>query len=110
MTSNDAWRRAIEDKYIKDFQRLPVTRARRDFLFAKWAAQELGRNDIDAYVEEVRLSSATSTGDAALLHKVLEDLRAAGLNVKEEGLRSILHEMMFEAAAELEAANPIGIA
>lgn len=105
MAISDAWRRAIEDKYIKDFQRLPHTRARRDRLFATWAAEKLGRNDLDAYIEEVRRTSAVEAGDSALLQKVFVDLIEAGQNADEASLRALMNEMMFEAAAQLEAAT-----
>jgi hypothetical protein len=103
MIMSDEWRKAIEDKYIKDFQRLPRTRARRDRLFATWAAARLGRNDLDAYIEEVRRTSTLEAGDIALLRKVFNDLIRAGQNVDEANLAALLNEMMFEAAAQLAA-------
>lgn len=103
MTVSNDRRKALEDKYILDFQRLAQTRALRDQLLANWAAKKLGRNDQDAYLEEVERAGTLEAGDNDVLRKISNDLRNAGQAVDEGELRAMMNEMMFEAAAQLEA-------
>nr|WP_223216474.1 ATPase inhibitor subunit zeta [Rhizobium mesosinicum] len=96
-------RRALEDRYILDFQRFAQTRARRNRLFANWAAKKLGRNDQEAYLEEVECAGNLEAGDSDVMRKISNDLRNAGQIVDEQELRAMMNDMMFEAAAQLEA-------
>ncbi|MBP2562443.1 hypothetical protein J2857_005234 [Neorhizobium galegae] len=103
MTADQARRRALEERYILDFQMLFKTRTRRDLLFATWAATKLGRQDPADYLEEVRSAGRAAPGDDDILQKVLADFRSVGQEITEEDLRSVMNEMMFDAAEELEA-------
>ncbi|MGV4796679.1 ATPase inhibitor subunit zeta [Rhizobium sp. F40D2] len=79
------------------------TRARRNQMLAAWAASKLGRANADAYLKEVQLVDAAVSGDDDILQKILADLRSAGQKVDEDDLHSMMNEMMFDAAEELEA-------
>lgn len=103
MVADRITRRALEENYILDFQMLPKTRARRDQLFARWAAQQLQEQDVDAYLAQICRAGKAIPGDEDILQKVLADFRSAGKEAGEEDLRALMHEMMFSAAEQLEA-------
>ncbi|AJD45188.1 DUF1476 domain-containing protein [Rhizobium sp. SEMIA 4085] len=102
MTSLDDRRRALEDKYILDFERSLKVRARRNRLLAEWVAAAIGRNDVDAYVNEVVATAITSPGDANLLQKIRADFSAAGRAADEALLREKMHDLMYLAAEAME--------
>lgn len=95
-------RRALEDKYILDFERSFKTRARRNQMFARWVATLLGKADADAYVDEVAALSVRSPDDDSLISKTMHDLQSAGRPADERQIREKLHEMMFSAADSLD--------
>ncbi|MGF9693427.1 ATPase inhibitor subunit zeta [Rhizobium sp. 0TCS1.26] len=103
MVAQQITRRALEEKYILDFRMLPKTRARRDQQFARWAAQQLQEQDVDAYLAQICRAGKAIPGDEDILQKVLADFRSAGKEAGEEDLRALMHEMMFSAAEQLEA-------
>lgn len=103
MDMDDDRRRALEANYIADFQMLFETRARRNRLLANWAAKRLKRNDEDAYLAEILRAGLAEPGDDDILRKVLVDLRSADIDMSEDEIRERMHEMMFDAAAELDA-------
>ncbi|MBB4229837.1 ATPase inhibitor subunit zeta [Rhizobium mongolense] len=103
MTSLDDRRRALEDKYILDFERSLKVRARRNRLLAEWVAAAIGRNDVDAYVNEVVAIAIASPEDANLLQKILADFSAAGQVADEALLREKMHDLMYMAAEALES-------
>jgi hypothetical protein len=108
MTNLEDRRRALEDKYILDFERSFKVRTRRNRLLAEWVAGIIGRNDVEAYVSEVLDTGLASPGDASLIQKIVADLRAAGQAVDEEFLREKMHELMYVAAEAIEHASDTG--
>ncbi|NKK71043.1 DUF1476 family protein [Rhizobium leguminosarum bv. viciae] len=103
MTTTEARRRFLEEKYILDFQMLFRTRARRNQMLAAWAASKLGRFSVDAYLKEIQLVDEAVSGDDDVIQKILADLRSTGQRFEEGDLRSMMNEMMFDAAEALEA-------
>lgn len=81
---------------------LQKTRMRRDRLLADWAAKKLGHPDLQAYLVEVRLAGQAAPGDDDVLQKVLADLRSKGVAPSEDEIRTMMNDMMFEAAEALE--------
>lgn len=65
--------KALEEKYILDFERSLRVRERRDRLLAGWAAHVLDRADAAAYAEEIAEASRIEAGDDDVLSKVLRD-------------------------------------
>ncbi|MFA1623993.1 ATPase inhibitor subunit zeta [Rhizobium mongolense] len=102
MTSLDDRRRALEDKYILDFERSLKVRARRNRLLAEWVAAAIGRNDVDAYVNEVVATAIASPEDSNLLQKIRADFSAAGRAADEALLREKMHDLMYMAAEAME--------
>lgn len=103
MTSLDDRRRALEDKYILDFERSLKVRARRNRLLAEWVAAAIGRNDVDAYVNEVVATAIASPEDANLLQKIRADFSAAGKSADDAVLREKMHDLMYIAAEAMES-------
>jgi hypothetical protein len=103
MTSLDDRRRALEDKYILDFERSLKVRARRNRLLAEWVAAAIGRNDVDAYVNEVVATAIASPEDSILLQKIRADFSAAGRAADEALLREKMHDLMYIAAEAMES-------
>jgi hypothetical protein len=110
MTMFEERRRALEDKYILDFERSFKVRARRNRLMAEWAAKQIGRNDVEAYVNEIEAAGLES-GDTSLMHKLVSDFNESGRPADEVVLREKLHELMYDAAEAMESeahtSNPI---
>ncbi|WP_087001972.1 ATPase inhibitor subunit zeta [Rhizobium sullae] len=108
MTSLDDRRRALEDKYILDLERSLKVRARRNRLLAEWVAAAIGRNDLEAYVDEVVATALASPEDQDLLRKIVVDFNAAGQAADEAFIREKMHDLMYTAAEamESEAATP----
>ncbi|WCK68719.1 ATPase inhibitor subunit zeta [Agrobacterium tumefaciens] len=102
MADRDSRRRYLEKRYILDFAMLQKTRMRRDELLADWAAKRLGRHDLQAYLVELRLAGQADPGDDDVLQKVLADLLGKGVAPSEDQIRTMMNEMMFEAAEALE--------
>ncbi|MGV2130768.1 ATPase inhibitor subunit zeta [Agrobacterium vitis] len=102
MHDRDTRRRYLEERYILDFAMLQKTRMRRDELLAAWAAKKLGRPDLHAYLLEIRLAGQAAPGDNDVLQKVLADLRSKGVAPSEDEIRTMMNEMMFEAAEAFE--------
>ncbi|THK36321.1 DUF1476 family protein [Ensifer sp. MPMI2T] len=72
-------KKALEEKYILDFERSLRVRECRDRLLAGWAAHVLDRADAAAYAEEIAEASRTEAGDEDVLRKVLRDFESAGI-------------------------------
>lgn len=110
MTMFEERRRALEDKYILDFERSFKVRARRNRLMAEWAAKQIGRNDVEAYVIELE-AAGLEAGDTSLVQKLIGDFNGAGHAADEAMLREKLHELMYDAAEAMESeahtSNPI---
>lgn len=93
----------LESKYILDFERLLATRARRDCLLAGWATNLLRRNDSRAYLQELNDIAIGTPTDDDLVAKLLRDFELAGIKISKDDLARTMHEMMFEAAEELDS-------
>jgi hypothetical protein len=93
----------LESKYILDFERFLATRAQRDCLLAGWATNQLRRNDPRAYLQELNDTAIGTPTDDDLAAKLLRDFELAGIKMTKDDLARAMHEMMFEAAEELDA-------
>lgn len=103
MTALTEREKALEEKYILDFERAFKVRDRRNRILAKWVAQVIGRVDTATYVEEVVTAGHAEPGDEDVLLKVLGDLRAASVPVDDAAVREKMRTLLFVAAEQLEA-------
>lgn len=72
---------------------------RRDKLFARWAAEKLGKEGdaVDAYEKEVVKADLKEPGDQDVLGKVRLDLEAAGVDVGDDEFRAEFDRCYQEA-------------
>lgn len=103
MTTLSEREKALEAKYILDFERALRVRDRRNRILAKWIAQAIGRTDVAAYVEEVASAGQAEPGDDDILLKVLGDLRAANVVADKGMLQAKMRTLLFVAAEQLDA-------
>ena len=75
---------------------------RRDKLFARWAAEKLGRTGdaIGDYEKDVVRADLKEPGDQDVLEKVRLDLQAAGVDIDEAQLKAELDRCYQDAVAE----------
>ncbi|AFL54826.1 ATPase inhibitor subunit zeta [Sinorhizobium fredii] len=95
--------KALEERYILDFERSLRVRERRDSLFAGWAARALDRADATAYADEIADAGRAEAGDDDVLRKVLRDFESAGIPATREQLQEKMRALLFVAAEQLDA-------
>ena len=92
MSSFDDREKGFEAKYRHDQEtRFKVT-ARRNKLLGLWAAEQLGLSgaEAEAYAKTVVAADFEKPGDDDVLHKVMADLSAKGVQVSDHALRKRL--------------------
>lgn len=103
MESFDDRKRQFEAKFGRDQElRFKVT-ARRNRLLGEWAARQLDYSgeQAAAYAREVVEADFEKPGDADVLHKVLADLTAKGVDIDERRLRRRMDELMETAKQQV---------
>lgn len=77
--------------------------ARRNVLAALWAGSLMGLSGpaLTAYTVDLHMADYAEAGDRDVLDKMLEDFRAAGLEVSPDVLRRKLSEFHRQALREL---------
>ena len=95
--------KGYERKYQLDQDQAFRAQSRRDRLFGKWVAGQLGLADpeIDTYAAEVVDSNFEKPGDEDMLDKVKADLKAKQVEISDEALRTALLEAYGEAAKQI---------
>ena len=90
---------AFEAKFANDESLKFRVNARRDKLFALWAAelQSMPASGHDSYVKEVIAASLEEIGDDDILRKVSTDLEQAGVAQSHDILVAKLADMETEA-------------
>ncbi|WP_028054519.1 ATPase inhibitor subunit zeta [Sinorhizobium medicae] len=95
--------KALEEKYILDFERCLRVRERRGHLLAGWAAHALDKADATAYADEIADAGRAEAGDDDILRKVLRDFESAGIPATREQLQRKMRVLLFVAAEQLDA-------
>ena len=92
MVSLNDRERAFEAKFANDQEIQFKLTARRNRLFAEWAAAKLGlaEGKQAAFVDNVIASDLAEPGDSDILRKVKADFDQASVSVTEEELRDRL--------------------
>lgn len=105
MTTFDRREEAFEKKFALDQELLFKANARRNRMLGMWAAEKLGKTgpDAEAYAKSVVMSDFAEAGDRDVLHKVLGDLHAAGVEQTEHQVARRMEELMTEAVTQLQA-------
>ncbi|WP_209888614.1 ATPase inhibitor subunit zeta [Rhizobium leguminosarum] len=63
----------------------------------------LRRNDSRAYLQELNDTTIGTPTDDDLVGKLLRDFELAGIKISKDDLARRMHEIMFEAAEELDS-------
>ena len=102
MTTFDKRGDAFENKFAHDEALRFKATARRNKQLALWAAEKLGRTDLDAYVREVIASDLEEAGDEDLFRKIRNDFDAAGVAQSDHQIRRTMDELLTKAMAEIK--------
>jgi hypothetical protein len=102
MTTFDKRGDAFENKFAHDETLRFKATARRNKQLALWAAEKLGRTDLDAYVREVIASDLEEAGDEDLFRKIRSDFDAAGVAQSDHQIRRTMDELLTTAMAEIK--------
>lgn len=104
MSNFDEREKAFEARFRQDQEIEFKVQARRNFLFGKWAAVELGitGDDADAYCKEVVFSDFQETGDQDVLEKVSGDFKARNVQITDHILRKKMDGLMDTAREQIE--------
>ena len=102
MTTFDKRGDAFENKFAHDEALRFKATARRNKQLALWAAEKLGRTDLDAYVREVIASDLEEAGDEDLFLKIRKDFDAAGVTQSDHQIRRTMDELLTKAMAEIK--------
>jgi hypothetical protein len=104
MTTFDQRKDAYETKFARDEELRFKATARRNKLLGLWAAEKLGRTGEEAelYAREVVRADMLEAGDSDLVHKIMDDFTAAGVQQSEHQVRRTMEELLVEAVAQIE--------
>jgi len=102
MSTFDKREDAFESKFVHDETLRFKATARRDKYLAHWAAEKLGRTDLDAYVAELLAANLEAPGDEDVFQKLRRDFDAAGVAQSDHQIRRTMDELMHKAIAEIK--------
>jgi hypothetical protein len=103
MTTFDKREEGFEKKFALDEDLKFKAVARRNKLLGQLVAEKLGKSGDEAAAYAKEVVAAVFEGDGDVLHKVLGDIKAKGVNMTEEQLRARMDELMAQAVAEVKA-------
>ena len=105
MTTFDKREEGFEKKFALDEEQKFKAEARRNRLLGLWVAEKLGLSGEAAstYAKDVIAAEFQEAGDADVVRKVMGDLKAKGVAVTDEQLRTKMGELTAQAAAEVKA-------
>ena len=104
MPSFEDRKKGFESKFAHDAEMQFKAEARRNRLLGLWAAGRLGITDPDEareYAQTVVRADFQEKGDEDVFRKVMGDLKAKGVEVSDEELRSQMTGLMAEAKTQL---------
>jgi hypothetical protein len=101
MTTFDDREKAFEDKYMHDQELQFRVDVRRNRLLGLWAAELLGKDNVEAYAEEVISTEFEELGDADPVRKILGDLQDGGIEMSEHRLRKKMEECLAEGKEQV---------
>jgi hypothetical protein len=103
MTLFDERERAFENLYAHDQELGFLTIARRNRLFAEWAAEQIGfrGKEYEAYLQSFVDCAVLPECDGALIRRVREDFFASGVEASDERVRVALMQAGARAGREL---------
>jgi hypothetical protein len=103
MTTFDKREEGFERQFALDEELKFKAIARRNKLLGQLIAEKLGMSGEAATAYAKQVVTAVFEGDGDVLHKVLGDIRAKGVEFTEQQLRARMDELMAEAVAQVKA-------
>jgi hypothetical protein len=105
MTTFDKREEGFEKKFALDEELKFKAEARRNKLLGLWVAEQLRLSGDAAndYAKTVVAADFEEAGDAAVVHKVMRDLAAKGIELAEPQLRVKMDELMAQAIMQVKA-------
>ncbi len=101
MTTFDDREKGFERKFALDQDQEFKAGARRNRLLGEWAAELMGLKVKADYAKAVVKSDFEQPGDEDVLRKVFGDLKAAGVEITEGGVRSKMDELLAVAREQI---------
>lgn len=103
MTTFNERERAFENMFVKSSELQFKAQARRDKMLGVWAAELLGKHDIDAlrYVQELVAMNAATATEQVVFDRLKADFAAAGVEIPDDDLRRRMAALLTEAKAQL---------
>lgn len=102
MTGMQDREKAFEAKFALDEELRFKAGARRNKLIGLWAAQLLGKADVEAYAREVVAADFEESGHEDVVRKLRADFDAAGIAQTDEQIRHKMVELLSEAVSQIE--------
>jgi hypothetical protein len=105
MTTFDKREEGFEKKFAIDEELKFKADARRNKLLGLWVAEKLGLSGeaANTYARDVIAAEFQEAGDANVVRKVMDDLKAKGVAVTERELRVKMDELTAQAVAQVKA-------
>lgn len=105
MAQLDDRERAYESKFAHDEELRFKSEARRNRLLGHWVAEKLGKSaeEAEAYAKEVVRADFEEPGHEDVFRKVQGDLKAAGVAISDEEIRTKMVELLVTAAEQIES-------
>ncbi len=103
MSSFDKREEGFEKKFALDEEQKFKAVARRNKLLGQLIAEKLGLSGDAAAAYAKDVVAAVFEGDGDVLHKVLGDIKAKGVDLTEQDLRNRMDALMAEAVAQVKA-------
>jgi hypothetical protein len=105
MTIFDRREEGFEKKFAIDEELKFKAEARRNRLLGLWVAEKLGLSGeaANAYAKDVIAAEFQEAGDANVVRKVMDDLKAKGVPITERELAVKMNELTAQAVAEVKA-------
>ena len=93
---------AFENKFAHDAELRFKATARRNKLLGHWAAEQLGRQDVEAYAQEVVRSDFEEPGDEDVIRKLRADFDNAGVDKSDDDIRGVMADLMATATEQVQ--------
>ncbi len=94
--------RAFEAAYVQQEAARFRLIARRNRMLAAWAADILGRDDLEFYASEVIAADFTHAGHDDVLKKLMRDFAEAGIEIDEETVQMKMQAFLQAASHQSE--------
>jgi hypothetical protein len=103
MSTFDEREKGFERKFVNDQENRFRALSRRNRMLGEWAARRMKLADAAGYADALVKSELHYARDEDVLHRVMQDLSAAGLRTREAEVRAKMNEFLAQALAQFQA-------